>query len=96
MLVIRNNTYVTGKGSAATVGSDMSGGIKNIFFMDSHSEDTCNHLQTISIKTNGDRGGTIENIYISGLKSDKVEDYAVYMTMEYEEGDTNKTNAENS
>lgn len=59
--------------------------------MDSHSEDTCNHLQTISIKTNGDRGGTIENIYISGLKSDKVEDYAVYMTMEYEEGDTNKT-----
>ena len=33
----------------------------------------------------------IENIYISGLKSDKVEDYAVYMTMEYEEGDTNKT-----
>lgn len=90
-IVIRNNTYVTGKGSAATVGSDMSGGIKNIFFMDSQSEDTCNHLQTISIKTNGDRGGTIENIYISGLKSDKVEDYAVYMTMEYEEGDTNKT-----
>ena len=46
-IVIRNNTYVTGKGSAATVGSDMSGGIKNIFFMDSQSAGiACNHLQT--------------------------------------------------
>lgn len=90
-IVVRNNTYLTGKGSAATVGSDMSGDVRNIYFMDSKSEDTCDHLQSISIKTNGDRGGTIENIYISGLESASVEDYAVYMTMEYEEGDTKKT-----
>lgn len=90
-IVVRNNVYLTGKGSAATVGSDMSGDVRNIFFMDSKSEETCNHLQTISIKTNGDRSGTIENIYISGLDSVSVEDYAVYMTMEYEEGDTKAT-----
>lgn len=90
-IVVRNNTYLTGKGSAATVGSDMSGDIRNVFFMDSESKDTCTHLQTISLKTNGDRGGTIEKIYISGLNASTVEDYAVYMTMEYEEGDTQVT-----
>lgn len=60
-------------------------------FLNSRSEDTCDHLQSVSIKTNGDRGGTIENIYISGLEAVSVEDYAVYMTMEYEEGDTGVT-----
>lgn len=90
-IVVRNNTYLTGKGSAATVGSDMSGGVRYIYFLDSKSEETCDHLQSISIKTNGDRGGTIEQIYISGLESVHVEDYAVYMTMEYEEGDTQAT-----
>lgn len=90
-IVVRNNEYLTGKGSAATVGSDMSGDIRYIFFMDNHSLDTCKHLQSISLKTNGDRGGTIEQIYISGLKAEHVEDYAVYATMQYEEGDTGLT-----
>lgn len=90
-IVARNNTYLTGKGSAATVGSDMSGDVRYVYFMDSKSEESCNHLQTVSIKTNGDRGGTIENIYISGLEAVTAEDYAVYMTMEYEEGDTEAT-----
>lgn len=90
-IVIRNNEYLTGKGSAATVGSDMSGDVRYIYFLDNHSLDTCNHLQSISLKTNGDRGGTIEQIYISGLKAENVEDYAVYITMEYEEGDTKLT-----
>lgn len=90
-IVVRNNEYLTGKGSAATVGSDMSGDVRYIFFMDNHSLDTCNHLQSVSIKTNGDRGGTVEQIYISGLKAEHVEDYGVYITMEYEEGDTELT-----
>lgn len=90
-IVVRNNEYLTGKGSAATVGSDMSGDVRYIFFMDNHSLDTCNHLQSISIKTNGDRGGTVEQIYISGLKAEHVEDYSVFITMEYEEGDTELT-----
>lgn len=90
-IVVRNNEYLTGKGSAATVGSDMSGDVRYVYFIDNHSLDTCKHLQSISLKTNGDRGGTIEQIYISGLKAEHVEDYAVYATMEYEEGDTGLT-----
>lgn len=90
-IVARNNTYLTGKGSATTVGSDMSGDIRYIFFMDSQSLDTCEHLQSVSLKTNGDRGGTIEQIYISGLKAENVKDYAVFVNMEYEEGDTGLT-----
>lgn len=90
-IVVQNNTYLTGKGSAATVGSDMSGDVRYIFFRDNYARESCEHLQSISIKTNGDRGGIVEHIYISGLKAEHVEDYSVYITMEYEEGDTELT-----
>lgn len=90
-VVARNNTYITGKGTCATVGSEMSGDVRNIFFEDSESESTVEHLQAISIKTNGDRGGTIENIYIKGIKAAQVVDRAVLITMHYEEGDTEAT-----
>lgn len=90
-VVAQNNTYVTGKGACATIGSEMSGGVKNIFFRDNTSEDTVEHLQAISIKTNGDRGGSIEDIYIKGITANNTEDRAVLITMFYEEGDTEVT-----
>lgn len=90
-IVAQNNTYYTGKGACATVGSEMSGGIKNIFFRDNKSEDTVEHLQALSIKTNGDRGGTIENIYFKNIEANNTEDRAVLFTMFYEEGDTEVT-----
>ncbi len=90
-VVAMNNTFITGKGACGTIGSEMSGGVKNIFFKDNESKDTVEHLQAISIKTNGDRGGTIENIYYKGIKAANVEDRAVLITMLYEEGDTEKT-----
>ena len=93
-VVAMNNTFNTGKGACGTIGSEMSGGVKNIFFKDNVSEETVEHLQAISIKTNGDRGGTIENIYFKGIKSANVEDRAVLITMHYEEGDTEKTTPE--
>ncbi len=93
-IVCRNNTYITGKGSCATVGSEMSGGVRDIFFLDNKSEETVEHLQAVSIKTNGDRGGTIENIYIKNTQADNVVDRAVLITKHYEEGDTGATTPE--
>lgn len=90
-VVAQNNDYVTGKGACATIGSEMSGNVKNIFFRDNKSESTVEHLQAISIKTNGDRGGTIDGIYIKGIQAANTEDRAVLITMFYEEGDTEVT-----
>ncbi len=93
-VVAMNNTYITGKGACATVGSEMSGGVKNIFFRDNESKETVEHLQAVSIKTNGDRGGVIENIYVKGVKAANVVDRGVLITMHYEEGDTEATTPE--
>ena len=93
-IVVQNNTYYTGKGTCATIGSEMSGGIKNIFFRDNESKDTVDHLQAISFKTTADRGGTVEKVYIKGVKAANVIDRAVLITMHYEEGDTGKTTPE--
>lgn len=90
-VVVQNNTYVTGKGACVTIGSEMSGDVKNIFYRDNKSESTVEHLQAISIKTNGDRGGTVEGIYIKGITAANTEDRAVLITMFYEEGDTEVT-----
>lgn len=90
-IVVQNNTYYTGKGTCATIGSEMSGGVKNIFFRDNESKDTVEHLQAISFKTTADRGGTVEKVYIKGTKAANVVDRAVLITMHYEEGDTGKT-----
>lgn len=90
-VVAQNNTYVTGKGACATIGSEMSGGVKNIFFRDNTSESTVEHLQAISLKTNGDRGGSIDGIYIKGIEANNTVDRSVLITMFYEEGDTEVT-----
>lgn len=90
-IVAQNNTYYTGKGACATIGSEMSGDVRNIFFRDNTSKDTVEHLQALSIKTNGDRGGTIENIYFKNITANNTEDRAILFTMFYEEGDTEVT-----
>lgn len=90
-VVVQNNTYVTGKGACVTIGSEMSGDVRNIFYRNNKSEKTVEHLQAISIKTNGDRGGTIEGIYVKGIEAANTEDRAVLITMFYEEGDTEVT-----
>ena len=69
----------------------MSGDVRNIFYRDNKSEATVEHLQAISVKTNGDRGGTVEGIYIKGIEAANTEDRAVLITMYYEEGDTEVT-----
>lgn len=90
-IVAQNNTYVTGKGACVTIGSEMSGDIRNIFYRDNTSEETVEHLQAISIKTNADRGGIVENIYVKGIEAKNTIDRAVLITMFYEEGDTKVT-----
>lgn len=87
-IVARNNEFNTGKGACITVGSEMSADVRYVYSIGNHAKDTVEHLQAISLKSNGDRGGTIENIYVKDLVSEHVEDHAILITMLYEEGDT--------
>ncbi len=87
-IVARNNEFNTGKGACITVGSEMSADVRYVYSIGNHAKDTVEHLQAVSLKSNGDRGGTIENIYVKDLVSESVEDHAILITLLYEEGDT--------
>ena len=71
-LVIKNCTVKNGHELLA-IGSELSGGIENVFV------DSCevlegaklNHL--VYIKTNERRGGYVKNIYVSNIKSGKID-----------------------
>ena len=66
-IVIRNNTFADGHGGIA-LGSEMSGGIKNVFADDNHF-DSLNLTYPLRLKTNARRGGKIENVYFETLLS---------------------------
>ena len=65
-LIIRNNTFADGHGGIAC-GSEMSGGIKNLF-ADNNTFDSPTLNYALRFKTNAERGGAVENIYLRNSK----------------------------
>lgn len=62
------------------IGSEMSAGVRNVFVEDCDNEGYCK--RGIYLKTNADRGGFIENIYVRNVKFGDVEDL-IYATSKY-------------
>lgn len=83
-IVIRNNTFADGHGGIA-LGSEMSGGIKNVFADDNHF-DSLNLTYPLRLKTNARRGGKIENIYLRNSIIETVNQATIHGTMFYAEG----------
>ncbi|KRE82493.1 hypothetical protein ASG89_14650 [Paenibacillus sp. Soil766] len=83
-IVIRNNTFADGHGGIA-LGSEMSGGIKNIFADDNHF-DSMNLTYPLRLKTNARRGGKIENVYLRNSVIETVNQATIHGTMFYAEG----------
>ena len=81
--IIQNNTVFHGHGGFV-IGSEMSGGVKNLYV------NNCNFLGTdigLRFKTKRDRGGVVEKIYISDIQMNNIPGEAVLFDMYYEAKD---------
>lgn len=77
-IIIRNCRF---KGLHAVVlGSEMSAGVRNVFVEDCTYAGYCK--RGIYVKTNPDRGGFVENLYVRNCEFDEVEDL-FYVTSMY-------------
>ncbi len=77
-IIIRNCHFKGIHGVA--IGSEMSGGVKNVFIENCISHDFCK--RGIFLKSNPDRGGFISDIYVNNVTFDEVED-CFYITSNY-------------
>jgi polygalacturonase len=78
-VIIRNNTVYAGHGGFV-VGSEMSGGARNIFVSD------CSFIGTdkgLRFKTTRGRGGVVEKIYVKNINMSNIVQEAIYFDMYY-------------
>lgn len=72
-LVIRNCTVKNGHQLLA-IGSELSGGIENVFMDSCTVVDGANMFHLVFIKTNERRGGFVKNIHVSNITSGKIKE----------------------
>ncbi|MFA5962023.1 MAG: glycoside hydrolase family 28 protein [Parcubacteria group bacterium] len=84
-IVIQNSRMKNGH-SSITIGSEMSGGVKNIYIKDCSFEDSG---QGVRVKSLPGRGGYVENIWAGGIQMNNIESAALQFDMNYDSS-TNK------
>lgn len=84
-IIIRNCSMKEGHGGVV-IGSEISGGAKNIF-AENCTMSSPNLDRAIRIKTNAVRGGEIENIFIRNIKVGEVKEAVIKINFYYEEGE---------
>jgi polygalacturonase len=83
-IIIRNCHMRDGHGGI-TVGSEISGGVRNVFAYDCRLDSP--HLDiAIRFKNNALRGGNLENFYFKNIEVGEVADAAITIDFNYEEG----------
>jgi polygalacturonase len=83
-IVVQNCTMKDGHGGV-TLGSECSGGIRNVYARDCHMDSP--HLDRIlRFKNNAMRGGVIEHIYMRDIDAGQVARAAIEIDFQYEEG----------
>ncbi len=80
-VIIRNNIF-HGEHNGVSVGSDMSGGVRNIFVYDCQFGIDYPQQYVFNAKSNSDRGGIIENIYFKDISVGSCKQL-IRMEMEY-------------
>ena len=84
-ILIENNFMAAGHG-AIVVGSEMSGGVRNVFAQD-NVMDSPDLDRIVRVKTNSVRGGVVENIYVRNNEVHELGGEVVWVDFFYEEGD---------
>lgn len=80
-VIIRNCKMKDGHGGVV-MGSETSGGVKNVYAYDCEM-DSPNLERAIRLKSNKYRGGTIENIYVRNIKVGQVKNAAIRINQNY-------------
>lgn len=83
-IIIRNCTMMDGHGGI-TVGSEISGGVKNLFAHD-NDLDSPDLWTAIRVKNNASRGGVLENFYYRNNTVGQVSRAVIEIDFNYEEG----------
>ncbi|MDR1699100.1 MAG: glycoside hydrolase family 28 protein [Prevotellaceae bacterium] len=84
-IIIQGCTMKDGHGGV-TMGSELSGGIRNVFVEDCVMNSN-NLDRALRIKTNWVRGGVLENVYMRNCTVQSIGSAFFQIDMEYEEGD---------
>jgi len=81
-IIIRGCKMRDGHGGVV-LGSEMSGGIRNVFVEDCEM-DSPNLDRAIRLKSNSKRGGYLENLYVRNIKVGQVADTVVRINLNYD------------
>ena len=84
-IIIRNCRMKNGHGGV-TIGSEASGGVRNVFAEDCRM-DSPELDRALRLKTNSVRGGFIENVFVRNVTVGQVADAILSINLFYEEGD---------
>jgi polygalacturonase len=90
-IVVRGCTMKDGHGGV-TLGSEMSGGIRNVFVEDCFMSSP-NLERAIRLKSNSRRGGYLENLFVRNIEVGEVKEAVLHIELTYmkETGDFNPT-----
>ncbi len=83
-VIVRNCTMRDGHGGI-TVGSEISGGVRNLFAHDCKM-DSADLWTALRVKNNASRGGKLENFYFKNIQIGQVSRAVVEIDFNYEEG----------
>jgi polygalacturonase len=83
-IIVRNCTMKDGHGGI-TVGSEISGGVRNLFAHDCKL-DSPNLDHALRVKNNASRGGLLENFYFRNMAVGQVAHAVITIDFNYEEG----------
>jgi polygalacturonase len=83
-IIVRNCTMRDGHGGI-TVGSEISGGVRNLFAHDC-TLDSADLWTALRVKNNASRGGKLENFYFRNITVGQVSRSVVEIDFNYEEG----------
>ena len=78
-VIVRRVRATAGHGGI-TIGSDMSGGVRNVFVHDCHYDGVDNGIR---FKAARGRGGTVEQIHVQNISMGRIPGEAIQLTTEY-------------